>query len=245
MHHAVSLLRIANLSRGGHPSGPRRGFKSLRCEGCRVAPGHCMCALRPVVPTRAGVCLLMADAEPLKPTNTGWLIADVVPDTFAFRWARTEVDPALLALLRDPQWAPHVVFPGAYAEPGRVVHSVQPPPESAGGGAGRRPLFILPDGTWSEARKIFGRSPYLNPLPVLSLQPERWSAYRLRNSGRSDHHCTSEIAAMCLELAGEQRAADTLSAWLDVFVYHYLKAKNHQPIDWQSAAHQRLGALRG
>ena len=48
----------------------------------------------------------MADIEPLKPSNTGWLIADVVPDTFAFGWARTEVDPALLELLADPQWQP-------------------------------------------------------------------------------------------------------------------------------------------
>jgi hypothetical protein len=61
-----------------------------------------MCGARvQVVPTRAGVCLLMADIEPLKPTNTGWLMADVVADTFAFGWARTEVDPALLALLDD------------------------------------------------------------------------------------------------------------------------------------------------
>jgi len=59
--------------------------------------------LRSVVPTHAGVCLLMADIEPLKPSNTGWLIADVVPDTFAFGWARTEVDPALLKTEYGPE----------------------------------------------------------------------------------------------------------------------------------------------
>jgi len=58
-----------------------------------------MCALRPQAQTRAGFCLLMADIEPLKPSNTGWLVADLVPDTFAFSWARTETDPALLAVL--------------------------------------------------------------------------------------------------------------------------------------------------
>ncbi len=98
-----------------------------------------MCSLHPVVPTRAGVCLLMADIEPLKPSNTGWLIADVVPDTFAFGWARTEVDPALLALLADPQWQPYVVFPGEFVAPERVVTEVA----AAGASAGKRPLFIL------------------------------------------------------------------------------------------------------
>ena len=52
-----------------------------------------MCALQPALPVHAGVCLIMADIEPLKPSNTGWLVADMVTDTFAFGWARTETDP--------------------------------------------------------------------------------------------------------------------------------------------------------
>jgi DTW domain-containing protein YfiP len=31
------------------------------------------------------------------------------------------VDPALLALLADPQWQPYVVFPGEFVAPERVV----------------------------------------------------------------------------------------------------------------------------
>ena len=33
--------------------------------------------------------LLMYDSEPFKPTNTGWLIAGIVPNTFAYSWTRT------------------------------------------------------------------------------------------------------------------------------------------------------------
>lgn len=199
-----------------------------------------MCAVRPSVPTRAGVCLLMADIEPLKPTNTGWLVADVVSDTFAFGWARTETDPALQALLDDPQWQPYVVFPGQYATPERVVTSVPASSDAAGGDVARRPLFILFDATWAEARKMFRRSPYLDRLPVLSLQPEQVTQYRLRNSGRDDHFCTSEVAAMCMSLAGEQAVEQTLQAYLAVFTHHYLRAKNQQPVAWDGAAHQRL-----
>lgn len=199
-----------------------------------------MCALRPSVATRAGVCLIMADIEPLKPTNTGWLVADVVADTFAFGWARTEVDPALLALLGDPQWQPYVVFPGQYAEPERVVLSVGAAGPESSGGIGKRPLFILFDATWAEARKMFRRSPYLDRLPVLSLRPEQITQYKLRNSGREDHFCTSEVAAMCMSLAGEHAAGQTLEAYLPVFTHHYLRAKNQQPIAWDGAEHQRL-----
>jgi len=236
MSHAVSQLRAARLARAIRPFQARSGSRQPRCAGCRLLTSHCLCALRPTAPSEVGVCLLMADTEALKPSNTGWLIADLVVDTFAFGWARTSVEPGLLALLADPQWQPFVVFPGEYTAPERVVTAVAPVP-------GRRPLFILLDGTWSEARKMFGKSPYLAHLPVLSLQPDRASAYKLRRSRRNDHFCTSEVAAMCLALAGEEHAAQALDAWLDVFSYHYLQAKNQQKIDWDSPAHQRLRAL--
>jgi DTW domain-containing protein YfiP len=245
--HAVARLRSARLARSSKPFLDRGGPRKERCAGCRLILSHCMCALRPVVPTHAGVCLIMADIEPLKPSNTGWLIADVVADTSAFGWARTEVDPALLAMLADPQWQPYVVFPGEFVAEGRVVSDLLPAGADAtsnDGQAGKRPLFVLLDATWPEARKMFRKSPYLNHLPVLSLQSGQLSRYRLRRSTRDDHFCTSEVAALCLELAGEHHAAQTLEAYLDVFTHHYLQAKQQQPVDLEDAAHQRLRGLR-
>ncbi len=266
--HAVSRLRAARLARSAKPFLARGGPRGERCAGCRLVPSHCLCALRPQVATRAGVCLLMADIEPLKPSNTGWLVADVVLDTFAFGWARTEVDPALLAMLADPQWQPYVVFPGEFVATERVVTNLLPIDSNAGqlsdgpplgklappggsdprsGGAwgpkAKRPLFLLLDATWPEARKMFRKSPYLDHLPVLSFQPEQLSRYKLRCSQREDHLCTSEVAALCMELAGEYRAAQTLEAYLDVFTNHYLQAKNQLPADVEDAAHRRLRGL--
>jgi DTW domain-containing protein YfiP len=241
--HAVSRLRTERLARSAKPFRARGGSRGERCQGCRLVISHCLCALRPAVPARAGVCLLMADIEPLKPSNTGWLIADVVADTFAFGWARTEVDPALLALLADPQWQPYVVFPGEFVEPGRVMAELLPTAPDAE--PAKRPLFVLLDATWPEARKMFRKSPYLDRFPVLSLQPEQISRYRLRRSRRNDHFCTSEVAALCLELAGDTQAAQTLDAYLDVFTHHYLQAKHQLPPDRDSPAHQRLRELGG
>ena len=236
--HAVSRLRAARLARSAKPFLARGGIKGERCPGCRLVPSHCLCGVRPEVPTQSGMCLLMADIEPLKPSNTGWLIADVVPNTFAFGWARTEVDPALLALLVDPQWQAFVVFPGEFVTPDRVVQAVQPLP------CGQRQLFILLDATWPEARKMFRKSPYLNRLPVLSLNPEQVSRYQLRRSQRGDHFCTSEVASLCLELAGEARAADTLQAYLDVYTHHYLQATHQLPPNLQGPAHARWQSLK-
>ncbi len=233
----MSRLRTARLARSSKPFLARGGSKLERCAGCRLVLSHCLCAVRPVVPGRAGVCLVMFDIEPLKPSNTGWLVADVVPDTFAFGWSRTEVDPALLALLADEQWQPYVVFPGEFVPGGRVVTEVQAT-------TNKRPLFVLLDATWPEARKMFRKSPYLDHLPVLSLQSEQLSNYKLRRSQRDAHFCTVEVAALCMALSGDARVAQTLEAYLDVFTHHYLQARQQLPVDTESAAHQRLHSLR-
>jgi DTW domain-containing protein YfiP len=178
----------------------------------------------------------MADIEPLKPSNTGWLIADVVADTFAFGWARTVVAPELLTLLSDPQWQPYVVFPAEFADDARVVHDVAHV-------ANKRPLFILLDGTWDEARKMFRKSPYLQNFPVLSLQPEQLSRYKLRRAQSEAHLCTAEVGALCLDLADDTQAAAALNAYFEVFTEHYLKAKQQLPVDLGDATHLRLQEL--
>ncbi len=224
MSHAVARLRAERLARSNKPF-VARGSRAERCPGCRVIATHCLCDWKPSVSAESGICLLMHDTEPLKPTNTGWLIADLIEDTSAFGWLRTSVNEGLLALLDDPQWQPYIVFPGEFVAPERVVTDVVRSPE-------KRPLFILLDATWTEARKMFRKSP--------SLQPEQMSRYRLRRSRRDDHFCTAEVAAMCLDLAGDHLASQALDAYLDVFSLHYLSGKRRLPLDEQDAVHQRL-----
>lgn len=314
--HAVSRLRSERLARSTRPFLARGGPQGERCAGCRLRPTHCLCALQPQRVTQAGMCLLMHDKEPIKPSNTGWLIADVVADTWAFGWSRTDVAPALRALLNDPQWQPYVVFPGEFVQPADRVresliapsdgtwplpangvasacapegaaacnaragqHDPQGPghptdaagmgadswagPSAANGGAQtgwaaqashgpdqaqpttarQRPLFVLLDATWPEARKMFRKSPYLDAFPVLNLRPELVSRYRLRRSNREDHFCTAEVAAQCLGLSGDIEAAQVLDAYLDLFSHHYLRAKQRQSVDLDSAAYHRWRAL--
>ena len=83
------------------------------------------------------------------------------------------------------------MFPGEFVAPERVVTEVA----AAGGGAsaGKRPLFILLDATWPEARKMFRKARTSTAFPVLSLQPEQISRYQLRRSRHDDHFCTAGV----------------------------------------------------
>ena len=141
----------------------------------------------------------MFDTEPMKPSNTGRLIADILPDTVAFQWSRTEPSQDLLDLVQNPDYQPMVVFPASYADEQREVIFTPP--------AGKPPLFIMLDGTWPEARKMFRKSPYLDNLPVISVDLSRLSAYRLREAQAEGQYCTAEVAIALLDLAGDTRAA--------------------------------------
>jgi len=203
-----------------------RGQRVIRCEQCRIAVEHCICALSPKVVSNAGFLLLMYDTEVLKPSNTGRLIADVIPDTFAFLWSRTEENTDLLNVLNDDQWQPFVVFPEQYVEPEREVFKENLPIES-----GKKPLFIMLDGSWREAKKIFRKSPYLNKFPVVAFDPEKVnneqmaSRYQIRNATAENQFATAEVAARMLALVDENINANLLDLWFDVFSFQYQKSK--------------------
>lgn len=230
--HAVARLREQALATATRPF-MARGIKMKRCQDCLLPPERCICALRPRLSAGVSFCLLMHRLEPLKPTNTGRLIAECLADTRAFIWSRTEPDQVLLALLQDPQWQPVLVFPQEYAAPEQQVYQRIDPVE------GKRTLLVIIDATWNQARKMVRMSPWLQVLPILHLQPERASRYQLRRSCQAEHLCTAEVAVACLDLAGEVDAASGLDDYFDTFNSAYHMTRLNRPLA-DSPAQQRL-----
>ena len=181
----------------------------------------CMCDVVPSPTANSAFLFLMFKGECYKPSNTGRLIADVAKANFAFTWHRTEPQQALLDLLQDPRYIPMIIFPHEYAEPERCISSVTPKDE------GRTPLFIMLDGTWREARKMFKKSAYLQHLPVLGVSPSEQSDYMLREAAHDYQLCTAEVGIEVLRLAGEGQSADALSSYFKHFRRQYLKGKPH------------------
>lgn len=175
-----------------------------------------MCHLRPETTSKAGFLLLYYDDEILKPTNTGKLIADLFPDTYGFIWSRTEAEPKLLRLLQNPVWQSYVVFPSEYVFDDRPVFENRiTVPE------GKRPLFILLDGSWREAKKMFRKSAYLSNLPVLSISVGQLSDYQVRKATRDHQLATAEVASFALKAFGELHNQRLLQTWFSVFTYRY------------------------
>lgn len=128
-----------------------RGSRVIRCPLCLLPVPDCICAAKPKASSRSAFCFVMYKGEAYKPTNTGRLIADVAPENFAFVWDRTMPDPELLALLKNPKYAPIVVFPQQYAAAERCINEVKT--------GDKIPLFVMLDGTWREAKRCSVKAP--------------------------------------------------------------------------------------
>lgn len=220
--NSVMQIRQQELAQSTRPF-RSRGSKVIRCPVCLLPQADCICAARPTVTCRSAFCFVMYKGEAYKPSNTGRLIADVAPDNHAFLWDRTCPDPRLLALLDDPAYAPVLVFPHEYAQAPRCIHDPLQLPAVV---AGRKPLFVMLDGTWREAKKMF-RSPYLQALPVLGFQPEAASAYLMRDAALAHQLCTAEVGIAVLQRAQEPAAATALQDYFTLFCQRYTVVRPH------------------
>jgi len=224
--HAVHRLYQYRKSISTKPF-TARGKSLLRCSQCLLDQRYCTCLARALLSSQAAFMLLMYDDEVLKPTNSGRLIADLLPDTHAFLWSRTEVAPQVLTLLADPAYQPFVVFPGEYATQGQqVLGSVDTMGLVA---QGKRPLFVMLDGSWREAVKMFRKSPYLAGLPLLSFDAATVARYALRKGQRDFQFGTAEVAAMVLQSMGEDANAEALGIWFDLFIECSLLGRSRRP----------------
>lgn len=222
--HAVHRLYQYRKSISTKPFGAR-GKKLVRCHLCLLGEQFCTCALRRQLTTQASFLLIMYNDEVLKPTNSGRLIADLIPDTHAYIWSRTEPDAQLLDLLHSPLYQPFLVFPAQYAEQGQTVLNQVPVATLP---QGKRPLFVMLDGSWREAIKMFRKSPYLQALPMLSFDPDTLATYALRKGSHDFQLGTAEVAVLALGAMGEAANANALSAWFDLFVESSLLGRNRR-----------------
>ena len=257
MNHSVHALYRYRKSISTKPFNAR-GKKVQRCEYCQLASDNCICYLRQSMKVNAHFAIVMHDAEVLKPSNTARLIADVVPNTTAFMWSRTEPNTELLALLNTPKYQPFVIFPEQYVAPTRKVYLNQIPnleseeftQETTS--KAKTPLFVLLDGSWREAKKMFRKSPYLDAFPVLSLNrdnlsqtsqaSENLAGNYIREAEVDNQFATAQVAAQLLALNGEKQASQHLSLWFDLFNFQYQKSVC-QPNQGRSDALERYQAF--
>lgn len=234
--HQLRAQRLAESSRDFLA----RGKSVVRCELCQLANYACLCPWRPTLASRCDFILLMHRNEVFKPTNSGRLVADVLPtQTHVFCWSRTEPPAELLQLLTDTARQCFIVFPAEAADPAdtraRAVFSEIPHSEKI-------PTFILLDGTWKQSGRMFHLSQWLKTTPCVSLPIAQARGYAMRKSHQDDYLSTAEAAALCLQMANETPNSETLLNYFQLFNEHYLATRGcYKP--QQGLLHRQLENL--
>lgn len=195
-----------------------RGSGVKRCDDCRLPEEVCICEWRTQVDAGCHFWLLTHRYEFYKPTNTGRLIQDTINYTRVFEWSRTEPSQELLDALDDSRYAPCIVFPAGEDYQARMLDDVSRKD-------GRIPVFIILDGTWRQARRMFRHSRFLQHLPVIEPKTDRLSRYKLRRSKIDHHLCTAEVAIALLEQVGDLDAAAHLEGYFDRFNANYIATR--------------------
>lgn len=213
-----------------------RGSRLERCDTCLLAINVCICTFKVNYHAKAKFLLLMHHDERFKPTNTGRLIEDCIADTQRFIWSRTEPSEELLSVLQDDSYDHYIVFPEGESHSNRMTTYREKP--------GKTPLFIILDGTWRQAGRMFRLSQYLERIPVIQPNVQKSSGYKLRKAPIPGQLCTAEVAVEMLNCVADKQGATLLSAYFEVFNDHYKASRLCRTLEDQTPAKLLLQRFR-
>lgn len=142
------------------------------------------------------ILLLTHEREPSKPTNTGKLALDLLPNQVEqIIWSRVEPWPPLIDFLQSGRTA--LLYPSEDVMP-------------LGECADAFDRFIILDATWQQARKMYNQSPYLKDAPKVVIDANHHSQYQLRRNQKVGGLCTIECIMELLITQGLVKEHDIL-----------------------------------
>lgn len=221
--HSVDLLRTLCRQNANRPY-VARGSNAIRCPSCLMASFACFCDHRTIIEAPFEFILLFHRDEIHKPTNSGRLIADLFPnDTHAFIWDRKSPETALLDLLEEKKGHCSILFPDTATaqEQNRQTRTtpLNKTPDN------KKHTFIVLDGTWKQASKMFHQSDWLKAIPHLEISSEAQRAFLVRHSTHDMQFGTAEVVALLMDSLGHKKSAEALLTYNQIFNQHCLASR--------------------
>lgn len=164
--------------------------------------------------------LLTHETELTRPTNTGRLLLDLLPQARVHLWQRKSPPKALVSLIAANKDQCFLLFPTPDAHPiDEVIKCSQK--------ADRSMHFIILDATWQQARKMYRQSPWLHTLAHIELDIEKESEYSLRRNQVKGAICTCEVGIALLKALGETENERSLDHYFHQFMQDFQRQKNN------------------
>ncbi len=196
---------------------------SQQCKKCGLVENYCLCSENINLESKVEFWLLTHENELKRTNNTGRLIEYSINTTKVFSWHRTSKMEELKSLLDSNNYDVYIIMAADREEEKLRVKTYSK--------SNKKTVFLILDGTWKEVRKILRKSPYLDMLPIISLDVNERSLYNLRRNSDDNHLCTVEVAIILLGLVKEADNKLKLEKYFNVFLEKYNKGRcNHSEV---------------
>ncbi len=204
----------------------RRSTKHLRCPRCFIHETRCMCHLLIPQTIKHHVSLIVHVRELKLTSNTARFVHELLPDNSKM-WVRGRVNEPFdaKAVLDSHPGEPFYLFP----DPGARVLDQEFLNQHQG------PIhLIVPDGSWSQARKFKQREPLFKAIPSVVLAHDFKREYLLRKSLHENWLSTFEASVHALGALGELDAEKNMMIFFREFVQRVLNTRYTPLPDKQS-----------
>jgi DTW domain-containing protein YfiP len=199
----------------------RRAGLINRCPGCKLNNGLCVCATIGPFKIQGNISLVVHVRELKLTSNTAQFVEKILPNNSKiFIRGRMNETFAAAPVLETPG-RPIFLFPHEDAfELNEEFKTKYPGPYH----------LIVPDGNWTQAKKVRQREALFQSLPAVKLPPGIFGGYKLRKAPRPEMVSTFEAVAHALGvLEGEAVAEKMLTFfenWVKVSMYNRTKDPN-------------------
>lgn len=142
------------------------------------------------------IYLLTHQKEFKRPTNTGNIVISALKDiAFQILWERKNPHKEILEAIDSDNTV--LLFNSTEGEVLENLSMIE--------------NFIILDGTWQEAKKIYNKSPYLKNMKTFTLNTGTKSIYNLRRNQIVGGLCTAECVIEILKIKGDLKNAQKLN----------------------------------
>ena len=157
------------------------------CPGCGLFDDICICHLIHKTALKTRITLLIHVKEIRRLTNTGRIAGICLENSSVIIRGQKDVVNKMEDILPDG-YAHRILFPFASEELSPEMNYIEGKPIN----------LIIPDGTWSQAKKIVISENYFHSIKRVRLPPDAPSSYHLRKSDNIQHISTIEAIARAL-----------------------------------------------
>ncbi len=193
-----------------------RSRNTDRCARCRLPVGLCVCDRTPRLALGTRVVVVMHWCETGKPTATGPLALNCLPNAELAEHGRPGARLDLSALAADPARRALLLFPSSDA--GELTPALVEQDD--------RPVtLVVPDGSWRQASRLASRVPGLAGLPRVRLPDGPPSVWGVRREAHPHQVCTFEAIARALGLLESPRVQAELEAFFALAAARALQAR--------------------